>query len=35
MKTPKLIKSMEWVFNMDSSIPKPDPLKYGEEVKND
>lgn len=30
MKTPKLIKSMMWVFNMDSSIPKPDPLKFSE-----
>lgn len=30
MKTPKLIKSMAWVFNMDSSIPKPDPLKFSE-----
>ena len=30
MKIPKLIKSMAWVFNMDSSIPKPDPLKFSE-----
>lgn len=30
MKIPKLIKSMAWVFNMDSSVPKPDPLKFSE-----
>ena len=30
MKIPKLIKSMAWVFSMDSSIPKPDPLKFSE-----